>query len=149
MKKKEPKYWLYQDDHVRLPYMLLCSSAWKIIGDGPRTLYILIRATIHLGENPNHDERRVKYGPKRCIPWGINRKTYWRWLRELLGVGLIDEVRKPVYGHEGVYDITTTRWVECPMSRKGLLDIICKPHKGTLVRPTRVKSLGKVISIKK
>jgi hypothetical protein len=102
-----------------------------------------------MGDSPNKDEKRVRYGPKRAASWGIKRSTYWRLLKEVVGVGLIDEVKKPRFGHEGEYDMTSLRWIECPATRKDLLHSIWGAPKVSKMRHHGQKEKAKVIPIKK
>ena len=112
MKKRTE--WIYGDPSVRVPLILLRSAAWRGLGYSAGVLYLFMRASIkdenNGFKNPTEDE--VKFGPSDALKYGMNKRTYYRALNDLIDRGIIERVENGFGGKKATFDMLSLDWVE-------------------------------------
>ncbi len=111
---KRRKEWIYGDPSVRLPVILLRSDAWKDLSYPAQMLYVYMRASIFDQDNGyrNTVEGAVKFGPTDVVRYGMDKRTYYRALNDLLKHGIVEEVEAGFGGRKAIYNLLTLDWVE-------------------------------------
>ena len=83
------------------------SDSFKFLGYPSKVLFISMKESMFDEHNGYAmDEMRVPFGPQDAEGYGMNKRTYYRALKELIDIGIIAEVSSGSHGKKAVYDLT-------------------------------------------
>lgn len=111
---KKMREWIYENPSIRVPVILLRSNAWKGLSYSAGMLYLYMRASLFDQENGyrNTVEDAVKFGPSDAGRYGMDKKTYYRALAELLECGIVKRVENGRGGKKAVFNLLSLEWVD-------------------------------------